>query len=465
MPNSDVISIQAGGKVLSQIPAAGGTATMTPNAPQMPSVHMDMSPNIPDVQASGESSNAGGILGFFYNLGKKSSREIARDKVVDDLNKVLAKGAAGIPLSAQDYITLGAASPTPPGYTPSSVQTVHNVFTEVSPPNIFTSVTQPIAPTLPIPTPSFTPSSLPGVQLPKNMTSCIPAYSDIPGTYVPSYNISDVINAGQKMTTGVPKVPAIPNMGSLLNDNPMKGLYGPGGLLAGGVGAVAAKGGVTKVALALTGAKTVAVAGGTVVGETVVAGTVAGGTVAGGTVAGGAAAVGWWATMIAAAPYVAIIAAAPAITWGVLATYDGIYNPGIGWNPTYEERQAYYAAREAKKAPSIIPQHKPSNDTPTPPGNPNPKKPDKQNKEERAKQIQDRRRWTNKEARERAKELGKGFEEKKDKPLGIKDIAFTDGKKWISPDIDGHNGGVWKEFNLRGDRIGTLDKNLNRIKS
>ena len=145
--------------------------------------------------------------------------------------------------------------------------------------------------------------------------------------------------------------------------------------------------------------------------------------------------------------------------------HDAIFNPGIGWNPTYEERQAYYAAREAKKAPSIIPQHKPSNDTPTPPGNPNPKKPDKQNKEERAKQIQDRRRWTNKEARERAKELGKGFEEKKDKPLGIKDIAFTDGKKWISPDIDGHNGGVWKEFNLRGDRIGTLDKNLNRIKS
>ncbi len=34
---------------------------------------------------------------------------------------------------------------------------------------------------------------------------------------------------------------------------------------------------------------------------------------------------------------------------------------------------------------------------------------------------------------------------------------------WISPDIDGHNGGIWKMFKY-DDRIGTFDKNLVKIK-
>lgn len=93
------------------------------------------------------------------------------------------------------------------------------------------------------------------------------------------------------------------------------------------------------------------------------------------------------------------------------------------------------------------------------------KKSDKVNIAERAKQIQDRRRWTNKEAREHAEALGKGYEEKKNKPESIKGIGFTNGKNWISPDIDGHNGSVWKEFSLKGVRTGSLDKDLNRIKN
>ena len=35
----------------------------------------------------------------------------------------------------------------------------------------------------------------------------------------------------------------------------------------------------------------------------------------------------------------------------------------------------------------------------------------------------------------------------------------------FTPDRDGHNGGVWKEFDLKtSQRTGTLDKNGTRIK-
>jgi len=41
--------------------------------------------------------------------------------------------------------------------------------------------------------------------------------------------------------------------------------------------------------------------------------------------------------------------------------------------------------------------------------------------------------------------------------------VFTNGKSYITPDADGHNGGAWKMFDLRGNRTGTYDKSLNRI--
>ncbi len=42
--------------------------------------------------------------------------------------------------------------------------------------------------------------------------------------------------------------------------------------------------------------------------------------------------------------------------------------------------------------------------------------------------------------------------------------VFKRGNRFITPDIDGHNGGVWKVFDRRGNRIGTADKNLNIFK-
>jgi RHS repeat-associated protein len=48
--------------------------------------------------------------------------------------------------------------------------------------------------------------------------------------------------------------------------------------------------------------------------------------------------------------------------------------------------------------------------------------------------------------------------------------VFTNGKSWITPDKDGHNGGVWKMYDKEENvgkakefRIGTYDANLNRI--
>jgi hypothetical protein len=35
--------------------------------------------------------------------------------------------------------------------------------------------------------------------------------------------------------------------------------------------------------------------------------------------------------------------------------------------------------------------------------------------------------------------------------------------RYFTPDVDGHIGGVWKEFDRLGNRIGTLDVYLNRI--
>jgi hypothetical protein len=41
--------------------------------------------------------------------------------------------------------------------------------------------------------------------------------------------------------------------------------------------------------------------------------------------------------------------------------------------------------------------------------------------------------------------------------------VFSNGKNYISRDIDSHIGGAWKMFDRRGNRIGTYDANLNRI--
>lgn len=71
---------------------------------------------------------------------------------------------------------------------------------------------------------------------------------------------------------------------------------------------------------------------------------------------------------------------------------------------------------------------------------------------------------TNKEARIQAKKWGyvetkEAKFDSKGKPKFIKDGRI------ITPDIDGHNGGVWKEFDRKNRRIATLDEKGERIKN
>jgi len=42
--------------------------------------------------------------------------------------------------------------------------------------------------------------------------------------------------------------------------------------------------------------------------------------------------------------------------------------------------------------------------------------------------------------------------------------VYKKGNRYITPDVDSHNGGVWKVFDRRGNRIGTADKHLNIFK-
>ncbi len=75
---------------------------------------------------------------------------------------------------------------------------------------------------------------------------------------------------------------------------------------------------------------------------------------------------------------------------------------------------------------------------------------------------------TNKEARDAATILG--YEEVKGQ-FSSKQLVFKHKKKnlYISADIDGHNGGVWKmadsvaNLGSKNTRLGTFDANLNKV--
>ena len=72
---------------------------------------------------------------------------------------------------------------------------------------------------------------------------------------------------------------------------------------------------------------------------------------------------------------------------------------------------------------------------------------------------------TAKEATEAAKRVG--FRQTNFKSHG--QPVFTDGKRFITPDVDGHSGGVWKvaqtvkDLGSKKTRSGTLDECLKRI--
>ncbi|WP_366144953.1 toxin C-terminal domain-containing protein [Ponticaulis sp.] len=43
-------------------------------------------------------------------------------------------------------------------------------------------------------------------------------------------------------------------------------------------------------------------------------------------------------------------------------------------------------------------------------------------------------------------------------------VTDTNGGRFITPDVDGHKGGIWKMFDRGGARLGTYDASLqNRL--
>ncbi|MDC0711770.1 toxin C-terminal domain-containing protein [Stigmatella sp. ncwal1] len=71
---------------------------------------------------------------------------------------------------------------------------------------------------------------------------------------------------------------------------------------------------------------------------------------------------------------------------------------------------------------------------------------------------------TNSEARQLARQLG--FKEVSDAPFKSHgQLVFKSRTKYITPDFDGHTGGTWKVYDIKGNRLGTFNDDLTqRIK-
>lgn len=65
--------------------------------------------------------------------------------------------------------------------------------------------------------------------------------------------------------------------------------------------------------------------------------------------------------------------------------------------------------------------------------------------------------------RQQADELAErlGYNRVKDAPFNPHgQPVYRSGNSYISPDVDGHNGGTWKVFDKKGNRVGTFDSML-----
>lgn len=444
VPNPDVVAMQTGGKV-GQIPTDNGQVSMTISSPHIPNVKVDMQPNLPNQQQSTGSSNVGGLLGFLFNFGKPSRKESHMEEVRNGIDKALSKAQAGIPLNSEDYSALGAADLSKPLLKtevpiiiqPEPAKQLGNAFeSQISSGVVLAST--------PVPVSTYVGTSIP---VGKGGITCLPQLPDGSGSFsgtvlMPQNSTSTILPEGAKPT--------------MLSESPFKGLNDPQPGNSAGIGGVvtviAGAGAMTSQTATVPAATTVTVgAGGTATATTTT------------TTVGGA--------LAAAAPWVAVVGSGVIIGLGLAMLHDGIFNPGIGWFPSYEERQAYHARRaalKAGKAPSAIPQHKASNNLTMPSGNPNPKKPE-DDKKERNRTLEKTRYLTNKEARALVKDKLPGYEEKSNPPFethGSTAFYNSKTKTWISPDRDCHNGGVWKLFNKSGNqRLGTYDTLLKiRIK-
>lgn len=92
-----------------------------------------------------------------------------------------------------------------------------------------------------------------------------------------------------------------------------------------------------------------------------------------------------------------------------------------------------------------------------------PEDPEEDKKRRRNEAREEYRSLTRKEAKEIAKDFG--HREVKGHPCGNtrNQPVFFNGKNYISPDIDGHNGGMWKVFDRRGNILHTASRRFEKI--
>jgi hypothetical protein len=92
-----------------------------------------------------------------------------------------------------------------------------------------------------------------------------------------------------------------------------------------------------------------------------------------------------------------------------------------------------------------------------------PEDPEDEKRRKRTEALNDFQPLTNKEAQSIAKEFG--HRKVKDHPCGNtrNKPVFFNGKNYISPDIDGHNGGLWKVFDRRGNILYTMTRRFEEI--
>lgn len=208
------------GKVYFEDPTIMGTTSMV-GVPNMPSVPMDITPNIPDIPNSTGSSGWGGLAGFIVNLGKTAEDTKRAADIADAAAKKLAAQTLtpGMQIAGAQF---SALDPNP---------TIDFSKITIAPPQTF------------------------------------------PVTAAPTISpaVAEVLEKAMSA-----KTPNVPDMSQLLRDNPLKALTGNnsgGGSgmagLAGGAGlltsAMAAK---TAGATATVGGATAATAGGTTVATT-----------------------------------------------------------------------------------------------------------------------------------------------------------------------------------------------------
>ena len=425
-----------------------------PTSPQMPDIefqHNHIGGGSGKRRRADVGSSAGGsIFNFVTAFFAPSAEEVARDREIEDLNKKLTKAMTktggqvylGIPQPDEHYIKnpelVRGFAPQP---TPKVVISTPQPAVTPTPAPVVAMPTITVAPTVPciastnvetpvVSIPISSPAVLKTGQVPSFLktTSLARAMDEIKAQQmVTEMNTGKNDDLARAAEFGERLIHTLSTSSPSDRSDPLDHLPPSNGLDVGdGIKAVAAGSALlTQVATAPT-----AVAGG---------GTVA--TASWTTTLGGYA--------VVAAPWVAVLTIAPAVGIGLAMLHDGIFNPGIGWFPSAQQRAAYHANRAAQNAAK-----KASANAPTSTGAPSPKKPEEP-KDRIINQVQ------RTEAMKKIKEnyrYDKQSNSYKLKDNGSSIKCSRTGKEVTNVSWDGAHGDIeaWKGTGSR-DHLGSLD--------